>query len=238
MPITFDCPSCGQSIRVKDSAAGRSGTCPKCKSRLRVPGQAPSHVSAAHHAADAPTPHALAEPDEDMESLAEVEADDVQETVERSKQRAALQKKRPFGLFSRKRWSSQLFVCVNCGSVGHLRWFDRSSVMTHVILWLLFGLPGLGVCALAVGSFIFSWSRNVANAAGESSPPQMTVFQEMDLSLLAIAGLVYAMPGILYEIANMTTMYRGCPSCMAPNMVPCDTPRGKRLMKEVNSEIN
>lgn len=37
MPITFDCPSCGQSIRVKDTAAGHSGTCPNCKSRVRVP---------------------------------------------------------------------------------------------------------------------------------------------------------------------------------------------------------
>jgi DNA-directed RNA polymerase subunit RPC12/RpoP len=37
MAITFDCPTCGRTIRVRDDAAGRSGVCPDCKSKINVP---------------------------------------------------------------------------------------------------------------------------------------------------------------------------------------------------------
>jgi hypothetical protein len=47
MSITFDCPSCGKPIRVNDTAAGRFGTCPNCKTRVRVPKKAATAPTAA-----------------------------------------------------------------------------------------------------------------------------------------------------------------------------------------------
>lgn len=37
--ITFPCPTCHAEIRADDHAAGRSGTCPKCGGKTRVPGE-------------------------------------------------------------------------------------------------------------------------------------------------------------------------------------------------------
>jgi len=37
MAIEFDCPYCTTSIRVPDSAGGKRGTCPRCKSKIIVP---------------------------------------------------------------------------------------------------------------------------------------------------------------------------------------------------------
>ena len=37
MPIIFYCPKCGREIRVRSSAAGRSGTCLKCGEAIVVP---------------------------------------------------------------------------------------------------------------------------------------------------------------------------------------------------------
>ncbi|QDT38666.1 hypothetical protein [Stratiformator vulcanicus] len=42
MTIEFDCPNCGVAIRVDDSAAGKKGSCPKCRMKLRVPAIAPA----------------------------------------------------------------------------------------------------------------------------------------------------------------------------------------------------
>jgi len=37
MPIDFACPHCGQTIRVPDESAGRSGSCPRCQQPVTVP---------------------------------------------------------------------------------------------------------------------------------------------------------------------------------------------------------
>src|SRR5262249_34317124 len=38
--IEFGCPSCGTTLRVKDELAGRTGKCPKCQAKTRVPDSA------------------------------------------------------------------------------------------------------------------------------------------------------------------------------------------------------
>jgi len=35
--IHFDCPACGVSIKVTDAAAGKRGSCPKCRARVLIP---------------------------------------------------------------------------------------------------------------------------------------------------------------------------------------------------------
>jgi hypothetical protein len=42
-------------------------------------------------------------------------------------------------------------------------------------------------------------------------------------------------PGLVYSIWRLTSRYDACPDCTAPNMVPLDSPRGKKLLKEFSS---
>lgn len=42
MPIDFECPSCGRTLRVADKYAGQRGTCPACAHRLDIPEDAPT----------------------------------------------------------------------------------------------------------------------------------------------------------------------------------------------------
>ncbi|MEM7626984.1 MAG: hypothetical protein AAF333_15420 [Planctomycetota bacterium] len=42
MPIDFECPSCGRTLRVADKYAGRRGTCPACAKRLDIPEDVPT----------------------------------------------------------------------------------------------------------------------------------------------------------------------------------------------------
>ena len=37
MPISVDCPSCGKTLRAKDSAAGKSAKCPSCAELITIP---------------------------------------------------------------------------------------------------------------------------------------------------------------------------------------------------------
>ena len=41
MAIEFECTSCGKTLRVPDTAAGKTVTCPECQTRVRVPAAAP-----------------------------------------------------------------------------------------------------------------------------------------------------------------------------------------------------
>lgn len=44
--MKFNCPHCQYLLKVPDNSAGRTGTCPKCHNKVRVP----SIISAGHHA--------------------------------------------------------------------------------------------------------------------------------------------------------------------------------------------
>ena len=37
MPIEFNCPSCGQMLRVPDEAAGKQAKCPSCEQIASIP---------------------------------------------------------------------------------------------------------------------------------------------------------------------------------------------------------
>jgi predicted RNA-binding Zn-ribbon protein involved in translation (DUF1610 family) len=47
-----------------------------------------------------------------------------------------------------------------------------------------------------------------------------------------ILWLAFLVPGIIYSIWRLTTKYWACPQCGAANMVPLDSPRGKKLLEE------
>lgn len=42
--------------------------------------------------------------------------------------------------------------------------------------------------------------------------------------------LLCLLPGLIYSMWRLTSRYRGCPSCGAANMVPVDSPHGRKLL--------
>jgi len=48
-----------------------------------------------------------------------------------------------------------------------------------------------------------------------------------------ILWLAFIIPGVVYSIWRETSGRKKiCPKCRAPNMIPLDSPRGKRLIQE------
>lgn len=45
MPMQFDCPSCKVPLTVPDSAAGKTGPCPKCRATITAPTVTPPTVT-------------------------------------------------------------------------------------------------------------------------------------------------------------------------------------------------
>jgi Zn-finger nucleic acid-binding protein len=52
-----------------------------------------------------------------------------------------------------------------------------------------------------------------------------------------ILWLFFLIPGIIYSIWRLTTKHRACPKCGARNMIPPDSPRAQKLLRELNSDI-
>ena len=44
--------------------------------------------------------------------------------------------------------------------------------------------------------------------------------------------LLFIIPGLIYSLWRLTSQYKACPKCEAPNMVPIDSPRGIKLAEE------
>jgi hypothetical protein len=45
-----------------------------------------------------------------------------------------------------------------------------------------------------------------------------------------VLWIFFIIPGLIYSIWRLTTKYKACPSCGAPNMVPLDSPIAKQLL--------
>jgi hypothetical protein len=47
-----------------------------------------------------------------------------------------------------------------------------------------------------------------------------------------ILWLFFIIPGLIYSIWRLTTRYEACPKCRNQNMIPVDSPVGKKLFEE------
>ena len=43
--------------------------------------------------------------------------------------------------------------------------------------------------------------------------------------------LLFLLPGLIYSIWRLSSRYKGCPKCGAPNMIPQDSPMAKKLLR-------
>ena len=51
-----------------------------------------------------------------------------------------------------------------------------------------------------------------------------------------ILWLFFIIPGLIYSIWRISSRQGVCPSCQYPNMIPENTPRGQKLIKEFQSK--
>jgi len=68
-----------------------------------------------------------------------------------------------------------------------------------------------------------------ANCGFKGLPKKVTkgsIFIEL------VAWIAFIFPGIIYSIWRLTTKVLTCPSCGSSNLVPLDSPRGKKLLQE------
>jgi len=47
-----------------------------------------------------------------------------------------------------------------------------------------------------------------------------------------ILWIAFIIPGVIYSIWRLTSRNEACPQCGATNMVPLDSPRGRKLVEE------
>lgn len=50
-----------------------------------------------------------------------------------------------------------------------------------------------------------------------------------------ILWLAFLIPGLIYSIWRLTTKYRACPKCRHESIIPADSPRGQKLIEELNA---
>jgi DNA-directed RNA polymerase subunit M/transcription elongation factor TFIIS len=213
--MKVQCPRCSKLLVVPDKSAGTRMKCASCGQVIQIPvlEDASTFEQRKFFAEVVGRDGARAEPPSRNERRIEVAQD------ERSKQLGVLANKR--GTASR----NSNYICPNCGSTSRPRLHHKASTATEVLLWLIFTLPGMGVAVFTVFRYLSSPMRETADPLKGGT----TVFQEHSILLLIIASLLYALPGILYSIAKMTTSYQGCSACGAPNMIPTNSPRGQKL---------
>lgn len=44
---------------------------------------------------------------------------------------------------------------------------------------------------------------------------------------------IFIVPGLVYTIWRLTTKYFACPKCNATDLIPLDSPKGKKFLKEL-----
>ncbi len=49
------------------------------------------------------------------------------------------------------------------------------------------------------------------------------------LGMEIVLWLMFLIPGAIYSVWRLTSRYEGCPSCKGPNLVPVDSPMGKKM---------
>ena len=47
-----------------------------------------------------------------------------------------------------------------------------------------------------------------------------------------VLWLSFLVPGLIYSLWRLTTRQKVCRKCGTPNLVPTDTPRGRKLLEE------
>ena len=61
------------------------------------------------------------------------------------------------------------------------------------------------------------------------------LYTKGNIGLELILWLMFLLPGLIYSIWRHASRYEGCPQCQASNMIPLDSPMGKKLRQNLSS---
>lgn len=70
------------------------------------------------------------------------------------------------------------------------------------------------------------------NCGKRDTPNKM---QKGSLLIEIILWLIFIIPGLIYSFWRMSTKFNACPSCKKDTMIPIDSPKGQKLLKEYSN---
>lgn len=73
----------------------------------------------------------------------------------------------------------------------------------------------------------------VCKACGHVGPAKKNTPGSFILEV--VLWLCFLLPGIIYSIWRVAKRYSGCEACGSADVLPVDTPLGRKLVKEVQS---
>lgn len=53
-----------------------------------------------------------------------------------------------------------------------------------------------------------------------------------------VLWLFFIIPGVIYSLWRGSSKFKACPSCGAQNMIPLDTPNGRKLLQDQGKTID
>lgn len=106
-----------------------------------------------------------------------------------------------------------------------------SIVIMAVIIYLIYaafrGVFGGRGATSATGHYI-------CPACGSRGEPKRKTRGSTLIEL--VLWLCLIVPGVIYSIWRLTSRYDACPACDAPGMIPVNTPRGQKLIRDADPQ--
>lgn len=72
------------------------------------------------------------------------------------------------------------------------------------------------------------FKKSVCTNCGFMGKPKS--FTKGSILIELFLWLCFLVPGLIYSLWRLTSRYKACPKCKAPNMIPINTPRGRELL--------
>jgi hypothetical protein len=66
---------------------------------------------------------------------------------------------------------------------------------------------------------------------GHKGKPKL--YTKGNIFLEIVLWLLFLLPGLIYSIWRLSSRYRGCPQCEAPNMLPLNSPLAQKLIHDL-----
>ena len=76
--------------------------------------------------------------------------------------------------------------------------------------------------------------EKICKTCGNVGKPKMVTKGSILIEI--VLWLCFILPGLIYSIWRFTSKYEACKKCNSTDLVPKDSPIGKKLLKDFNQE--
>jgi ribosomal protein L40E len=108
-----------------------------------------------------------------------------------------------------------------------------SSPIVLTLLFLAFVIGVVWLTTAVVGTF-WPGKTMVCKRCGTAAPSKTVIRGSFLIEI--ILWLCFIVPGIIYTLWRLTTRAKACVTCGSTDLVPQDSPAGKRLMRELEEQ--